>query len=149
MFLFNNNYWRSLPINVYRSTSIFFNFLFFFLKLIYWFQLGDNYFTILWWFLPHVNMNWPRVYMCPPSWNPLLPPSPRIPLGCLWALALGVLLHASNLHQSSVLHMIMCMLQCYFYQIIPPSPSPTESKSVLYISFSFAALHVGSSVPFS
>ena len=28
-----------------------------------------NYFTILWWFLPYIDMNQPWVYMCPPSWN--------------------------------------------------------------------------------
>ena len=25
-----------------------------------------NYFTILWWFLPYIDMNRPRIYMCPP-----------------------------------------------------------------------------------
>ena len=34
------------------------------------------------------------------------------------------------------------------FQIIPPSPSPTESKSLFfYIYVSFAALHIGSSLP--
>ena len=35
-----------------------------------------NYFTVLWWFLPHIHMNQPWVYMCFPSWPSLLPPSP-------------------------------------------------------------------------
>ena len=34
-----------------------------------------NYFTILWWFLPYIDMNQPWVYLCPPSQNPLPPPS--------------------------------------------------------------------------
>ena len=35
-----------------------------------------------------------------------------------------------------------------FSQIIPPSPSPSESKSLLYTSVSFfAVLHTGSSLP--
>ena len=34
-----------------------------------------------------------------------------------------------------------------FYQIIPPSPSPTESKTVLYIHVSFAVSHIGSLLP--
>ena len=40
-------------------------------------------------------------------------PSHPIPLGCPRALALGALLHASNLHWSSVLHMVIYMFQCY------------------------------------
>ena len=40
-----------------------------------------NCFTILYWFLPYINMNLPRVYTCSPSWTPshLLPCT--IPLG--------------------------------------------------------------------
>ena len=34
-----------------------------------------------------------------------------------------------------------------FSQIIPPSPSPTESKTVLYICVSFAVSHTGLSLP--
>ena len=33
-----------------------------------------SYFTILWRFLPYINMNQPWVYMCPP--DPNLPPTP-------------------------------------------------------------------------
>ena len=29
-----------------------------------------NYSTILWWFLPYIDMNHPWVYMCPPILNP-------------------------------------------------------------------------------
>ena len=31
--------------------------------------------------LPYIDMNQPWVYMCSPSWNPLLPPSPSHPSG--------------------------------------------------------------------
>ena len=41
-----------------------------------------------------------------------LPPHP-IPLGCPRAPALGALLHALNLHWSSILHMVIYMFQCY------------------------------------
>ena len=41
-----------------------------------------------------------------------LPPDP-IPLSCPRAPALGTLLHASNLHWSSILHMGIYMFQCY------------------------------------
>ena len=45
----------------------------------------------------------------PPS---LLPPISN-PLGCPKALALSALLQGSNLHWSSILHMIIYMFQCY------------------------------------
>ena len=35
--------------------------LFFFL-----FLMEANYFTILWWVLPYIDMSHPQVYMCPP-----------------------------------------------------------------------------------
>ena len=31
--------------------------------------MEDNCFTILWWFLPYINMNWPQGCMCPPILN--------------------------------------------------------------------------------
>ena len=56
-----------------------------------------------------------------------LPPYP-IPLGCPRALALGVLLHASNLHWSSVLHMVIYMFQCYSLQSSHPRLLPQSPK---------------------
>ena len=47
----------------------------------------------------------------PPSWTAVPPPSPPTPLGCPWPLALSALLHALNVHWSSVLHMVTCMFQ--------------------------------------
>ena len=40
-------------------------------------------------------------------------PHHLIPLGCLRTLALNSLLHASNLHWSSILHMVIYMFQCF------------------------------------
>ena len=40
-----------------------------------------NYFTVLWCFSPYIDMNQPRVYMCPPSQTPLPSPSPSHPSG--------------------------------------------------------------------
>ena len=61
-----------------------------------------------------------------------LPPHP-IPLGCLRALTLDALLHASSSHWSSILQMVMNMLQLYslksshsFYHWV--------QKPVLYVS---------------
>ena len=56
-----------------------------------------------------------------------LPPHP-IPLGCPRALALSALLHASNLHWSSILHTVIYMLQCYSLTISHPCLFPQSPK---------------------
>ena len=69
------------------------------------------------------------------------------PLGCPSVPALSALFHALNLDWSSISHMVIYMFQCYFSQIIPPSPSPTEAqKAVLYIWVSFTVSRIGSSL---
>ena len=45
-------------------------FFFFFFQFIYLFQLEANYFTILWWVLPYIDMDQPQIYMCPLVLNP-------------------------------------------------------------------------------
>ena len=106
-----------------------------------------NYVTTLWWFLPYINTNQPQVHMCPPSGTPsLLPPHP-VPLGCSRALALSVLLHASNLDWSSVLHIVIYMFRCYSLKSSYPRLPPHSQKlSILYICVSFAAFHIGLSL---
>ena len=95
-----------------------------------------NYFTILWWFLPYIDMNPPCVYTCPPSWTPLLPPSPSHPSGSsqctgpehpVSCIELGLVISFTygNIHVSML-----------FFHIIPPLPPPTESKSLFFISVS-------------
>ena len=86
--------------------------------------------------LPHINMNLPRVYMCSPSWTPLplpslYPPSgssqctsPKHPVSCIEP-GLAIFFVYDIIHVSMP-----------FSQIIPPSPSPTESKRLFYISVS-------------
>ena len=58
------------------------------------FQLKDNYFTILCWFISYINMKQPQVYTCPLSLEPPchLPPHPT-PLGCHRAPDLRSLSH--------------------------------------------------------
>ena len=86
--------------------------------------------------LPYINMNLPRVYTCSPSWTRLSPPfpyhpsgssqctSPKHPVSCIKP---GLAIHFTydNLHVSMP-----------FSQIIPPSPSPIDSKRLFYISVS-------------
>ena len=79
--------------------------------------------------LSYINMNWPQVCMCPPHPSPPshLPPH-HIPLGCPRAPALGPLLHASNLHWSFYLHMVIYMFQCYFLKTSHPWLIPLSPK---------------------
>ena len=56
-----------------------------------------------------------------------IPPHP-IPLGCPRAQALSALDHVSNLHQSSILHMVICMFQCYSLKSSHPHLLPHSPK---------------------
>ena len=79
--------------------------------------------------LPYIEMNPPQVYMCSPSWTLPPPPSPYHPSG--------------SSQCTSPKHPVSCIkpglatrfiyiihISMPFSQIIPPSPSPTESKRV-------------------
>ena len=60
------------------------------------------------------------------------PPHP-IPLGGPRALALSALLHASNLHWSSILHILIYMFQCYSLKsshLLPPFAFSHKSPKV-------------------
>ena len=86
--------------------------------------------------LPYIDMNPPRVYMSSQTWTPLPLPtpyhlsgsslctSPKHPVSCIKHRLAIRFLHDS-------IHVSMP-----FSQIIPPSPSPSESKSLLYTSVS-------------
>ena len=86
--------------------------------------------------LPYINMNLPWVYMRSQSWTPLPPPSlyhhsgssqctsPKHPVSCIEP---GLVIHFLY----DIIHVSMP-----FSQIIPPSPSPTESKRLFYTSVS-------------
>ena len=86
--------------------------------------------------LPYIKMNPPQVYMCSPSWTLLPPPSPYHPSGSSQC--------TSPKHPVSCIEPGLATRFIYdiihvsmpFSQIIPPSPSPTESKRLFYISVS-------------
>ena len=63
-----------------------------------------------------------------------LPPH-LIPLGCPRALALGSLLHVSNLHWSSILHVVIYMFQCYPLKLSHPCLL-TQSPKVCSLNLS-------------
>ena len=86
--------------------------------------------------LPYNDLNPPWVYMCSPSRTPLPPPSPShpsrssqctSPKHSVSYIKPGLAIHFTydNLHVSMP-----------FSHIIPPSPSPTESKRLFYTSVS-------------
>ena len=86
--------------------------------------------------LPYIDMNPPQVYMNSQLWTPLPPPSPyhlsgssqctspKHPVSCIEPRLAIRFLHDS-------IHVSMP-----FSQIIPPSPSPTGSKSLFFTSVS-------------
>ena len=86
--------------------------------------------------LPYINMNLPWVYMCSQSWIPLPLPSayhlsgssqcisPKHPVFCIKP-RLEIHFIYDIIHGSMP-----------FFQIIPPSPSPTESKRLFNTSVS-------------
>ena len=114
------------------------------IKLIYFHWRIIN--SILMVFAIHWHESATGIHVCPLSWTPLPPPSPPNASGLSQTTSFGNPLHASNLHWHHFTYgnVHVSML---FSQIIPPLPSSNESKSVLYIHVSFAALHVGSLLP--
>jgi len=92
--------------------------------------------------LPYSNMNLPQVYMYSPSWTllphpSLYPPSgssqctsPKHPVLCMEP---GLVTHFIY----DIIHISMP-----FSQIIPPSPSPTESKRLFYTYVSLLLSHI-------
>ena len=86
--------------------------------------------------LPYIKMNPPQVHMCSPSWTLLPPPSsyypsgssqctsPKHPVSCIEPGLATRFIYG-------IIHVSMS-----FSQIIPPSPSLTESKRLFYTSVS-------------
>ena len=99
--------------------------------------------------MPYINMNWPQVYMCPPHPEVYMcPPNPEhpshlspyaIPPGCPKAPALVTLVHVSNLHWSSILHMVMTCLSVILLNYPTLAFSHRVQKSIPYICVSFVA----------
>ena len=86
--------------------------------------------------MPYIDMNQPRVYMCSPSWTHLPLPSPSHPSASSQCTSPE---HpVSCIEPGLVIHFTydnLCV-SMPFSHIIPPSPSPTESKRLFYTSVS-------------
>ena len=83
----------------------------------------------------------------PPSWTPLPHPSLPCSSGMSQSTGFPALLHASNLHWSSVLHMVMDMFQCCSLKSSHPCLLSLSPKVCSFRLCLLCCLHVGSSVP--
>ena len=92
--------------------------------------------------LPYINMNPPQEYTSSPSWTPLLRPSPYHPSGS--SQCTSPKHPVSCIEPGLVIHFLYDSIHVSmpFSQIIPPSPSPTESKRLFYTSVSLLLSHI-------
>ena len=127
-------YWSGLPCPPPGDLPDPGSFILFFKNFIYFNWRLITYNIVL--VLLYISMNPPQVYTCSPSWSPLPPPSPYHPSGSSQC--------TSPKHPVSCIEPGLAIRFIYdikhvsmpFSQIIPPSPSPTESKSLFCTSAS-------------
>ena len=104
-----------------------------------------NYFTIFWWFLPYIDMNQPRVYMCAPSQTPFPPSSPsdfsglyqctgfECPVSCFKA-GLAIYFTYGNIHVS------MLSLKSSHPHLLPQSPKVCSLHLCLFCSLTYRVI---------
>ena len=119
--------------------------LFFKLFFIYLYSLEANYFTILKWFLPYIDMNQPWIYMCSPSWTLLPPPSPSYTSGSSQCTRSEHLSHASNLDWRSVSQLIkyifqFCYLRSTHSRLLSQSPKVCSIHLCLFFCLTYRVI---------
>ena len=90
------------------------------------------------WFLPHIDMNQPWLYMCPPILNPPCPPpSPPHPSGLSQNTSFGC--PASCIEFTLVIYFIYgnIHVSMLFSHIVPLLPSPTSSRVCSLLPYLF------------
>ena len=103
---------------------------------IYFYQLEANYFTILQWLLPYIDMNQPWSLHAFPI---MTPPPTSLSTRFLWVFPAH---QARTLISCIQPGLVICFtldnihVSMLFSPIIPPSPSPTESKLLFCTSVS-------------
>ena len=140
--------WRYILIIIImwiHTLSYYMQSLYFFLILNFYFYFILLYNTVL--ILAYIDMNPPQVYISSQTWTPLPPPTPHHPSGS--SPCTSPKHPASCIEHRLVIRFLhdSIYVSIPFSQIIPPSPSPSESKSPLYTSVSLAVLHTGLSLP--
>ena len=79
-------------------------------------------------FVIHRHESVTSIHVSPHPAIPFSPLSTPYPPGLSQSTSFGALLHVSNLHWSSVLHMVMYMFQCYSLKSSHPRLLPLSPK---------------------
>ena len=114
-------------------------FYFFFFRTVFYFIVFLYNIVLV---LPYINMHPPQVYMCSHPEPPLPPPSPYRPSGS--SQCTSPKHPVSCIEPGLAIHFLYDIIHVSmpFSQIIPPSPSPTESKRLFYTSVSLLLFHI-------
>ena len=119
---------------------------FIFFPLIYLFYLEANYLMILWWFLPYINMNQPRVYMCPPCLlntpSTSLPPHPSGLSQCTgFECSVSCIKHGLVIYFTYGIYMFQCYSsKSSHLRLLPQSPKVCSLHLCLFCCLTYRVI---------